>query len=204
MALLVVPLAMIGTTMYGCSGSRVAEKQEFRAAVQADSMSEYASMGTAARDVQMQQMDLQQQILKTQTLESVPQETVTMSVSLTDVAELPDGAGYNTRNGRASVAMKRTGDSVEIIGNCDSLERRCDILEYRASLLRERADSLEQWAMTLENMLQQALTAEQTDKRTNNEKKPPNPGTAGVIIAFVGGVATGAFVTVKINKLNHG
>lgn len=136
--------------------------------------------------------------------EGVPAVESKMNLAIQSLLDLPEGAGYTEKNGRATVAVEREGDRLKVTGSCDSLERRC--LWYEEACFRQqlRADSLESEVYKLEAMLTAALTAEE-DSRHKEEvetKKPPNRW-GWTLAGLIAGIATGVVVTIKNKKRNH-
>lgn len=135
------------------------------------------------------------------TLEPVSASEARMGLKIQNLLDLPEGAGYHVKDGRASVNVERRGDSLEITGGCDSIARQCLYYEETAFRQRQRADSLEAEVYRLEAMLRHSLSAEVDVAReeTVESKKPPN--RAGLLaLAFLAGVAAGAVIIIKIRK----
>lgn len=81
--------------------------------------------------------------VRQETTEGIAAEEVQMTIPTQNLLELPEGAQYSDRNGRASVAAKRCDGNLIITGRCDSIARLCKI--YEATVFRQRSliDSLE-------------------------------------------------------------
>ena len=81
--------------------------------------------------------------VRQETTEGIAAEEVQMTIPTRNLLDLPEGAQYSDRNGRASAAAKRCGGNLIITGRCDSVARLCKI--YEATVFRQRSliDSLE-------------------------------------------------------------
>lgn len=82
-------------------------------------------------------------IVRQETTEGIAAQEVRMTIPTQNLLDLPEGAQYSDRNGRASVAAKRCGGNLIITSHCDSIARLCKI--YEATVFRQRSliDSLE-------------------------------------------------------------
>lgn len=79
--------------------------------------------------------------------EGIAAESVTLDVPIQILRDLPDGAGYTAKDGRASVDFRKKGGNIEVTGRCDSINRL--YLYYRDVCMDQRleADSLK-WEMS--------------------------------------------------------
>lgn len=68
---------------------------------------------------------------------SIPQDTVQTVVSLTSLRNLPKGAQYSARKGRASLKVSVRDSLVYVYASCDSLEQE---IEYYRSLAKRTYD----------------------------------------------------------------
>jgi hypothetical protein len=75
----------------------------------------------------------------------VKSDTAGLRLSTTSLTDLPLGASYVAKSGRASVRLTAVGqDSIEAVATCDSLLQVVEIMERQ--LLNLRADSVDrQW-----------------------------------------------------------
>ena len=64
--------------------------------------------------------------------EAVAGEETTLKIPVANLKSLPEGSGYQAREGRSSVAVTARGDTVYVTARCDSLERVIDELYYRS------------------------------------------------------------------------
>lgn len=65
--------------------------------------------------------------------EPIPAQEAALTIPFQNLLDLPEGAGYRHRDGRASVDIRRQGDSLTVTGHCDSLMRRCLFYEEEVS-----------------------------------------------------------------------
>lgn len=133
--------------------------------------------------------------------EGIPEAESKMSVAIQNLLDLPEGAGYSEKNGRATVTVEREGDRLKVTGHCDSIERKCLWYEEACYRQRQRADSLEAEVYKLEAMLTESLIQEADSREDEAEetKKPPNRW-GWTLGAFIAGFATGAVITIKRRK----
>lgn len=66
---------------------------------------------------------------------SLPKQSVTMTLPRSSLHNLPPGAGYHERSGRASLAVRTRGDTLILTAHCDSLEQRIEELTIEAERL---------------------------------------------------------------------
>lgn len=76
------------------------------------------------------------------TREPVAAASASVSASVRSLAELPEGAGYSSRSGRADVELARVGDEIVATGSCEGMEREVERLWCESVRESERADSL--------------------------------------------------------------
>ena len=114
---LLIIAAIVFTVLYltGCASSKKAERQR-------------AEVRTETLDSLLEETHLKLSV-------PIPEERAELPVSLADLHRLPEGAGFHTRNGRASAAVSREGDTIRIYATCDSLQARLELYEkkYRES-----------------------------------------------------------------------
>ena len=68
---------------------------------------------------------LQGQTITALTREGIPESEAKVDVPIQNLLNLPDGAGYTTKDGQASVSVQRHGDNITVKGKCDSIARQC-------------------------------------------------------------------------------
>lgn len=69
----------------------------------------------------------------------IPEQKVKMNVSLQSLRELPQGASFNKKEGRAEIHIRSDGDSLIVEATCDSLMQQCEM--YYNELVRIRSDT---------------------------------------------------------------
>ena len=107
------------------------------------------------------------------TYQPVQADSLSMKIPLTNLRDLPDGASFTRRKGRANVTLRNIRDTLYVEASCDSLQRLVSLYQHRAGLYR--------------GML--AKYAASTQQRTEDQnkkvvKKPPNtlPAFFGLIL----------------------
>ena len=181
LCLLLAVVALAGT---GCGTTRTAERQreeiEERGSVEAlaqvrgarlsaDSVT-VASMGLSTRTGSRQESVLEV------TREPVAAASASVSASVRSLAELPEGAGYSSRSGRAGVGLARVGDEIVATGSCEGMEREVERLWCESVRESERADSL--WRV-LEAVRAQADEMSAAFAREERERRERVDGSRG-------------------------
>ena len=150
LCLLLAVVALAGT---GCGTTRTAERQreergekEERGSVEA--LAQVRGARLSADSVTVASMELstrtgsrQESVLEV-TREPVAAASASVSASVRSLAELPEGAGYSSRSGRAGVELARVGDEIVATGGCEGMEREVERLWCESVRESERADSL--------------------------------------------------------------
>jgi hypothetical protein len=67
---------------------------------------------------------------------SVPSSEVTAKIAVASLGQLPEGASYVGRQGRASFKLTRVQDTVLVTSTCDSLAIQCDNYQKEITRLR--------------------------------------------------------------------
>ena len=106
-----------------CTGSRAALTMEESTTATA------VDTSLAVRGGSQERREERAHTVRGLTLAPVAPEAATLGVSLTSLLDLPEGAGYHSRSGRAEVALRREGDGITVTANCDSLQRICELWE---------------------------------------------------------------------------
>ena len=109
----------------------------------------------------------------------VPPAMARMSISLSNLRQLPPSAMFESRSGRAQVRASTHGDTVYITALCDSLLRAVEIYERRA--VRAQKENKE-------------LRARLTDKVQTGS------GMSRLVFALVAGCCSGAIITIITSK----
>lgn len=133
--------------------------------------------------------------------EPVPAQEAALTIPFQNLLDLPEGAGYRHRDGRASVDIRRQGDSLAVTGHCDSLMRRCLFYEEEVFRRQVREDSLLQ---TVEFYKQELVRirseTEQDITEVETEFKQRFNPIKIALIAFIAGMASGIVLTVLIKR----
>lgn len=135
--------------------------------------------------------------------EPVPEERTNMTIPTQNLLELPDGAKYSARNGRASVEAERQGDKIVVRGRCDSIARRCTYFESRVFRQRILLDSLAARLDEMQASYERADTqrvAGTLVRRSVERTKQPPAIWRWLLAGFLAGGAASALLT-KTNPL---
>jgi hypothetical protein len=71
----------------------------------------------------------------------IPSEKVELKISLKDIAQLPVGAGYSNREGRAGLNITVINDTIYVNAVCDSLRRELERYESRLQYARQETET---------------------------------------------------------------
>lgn len=114
----------------------------------------------------------------------VPKSEVTLTLSADSLRELPAGASYHAKSGRANLDVKKGAEpgTIVVYASCDSLQQLVYYYEQLASKYKESLD-------------RQA-------EEVKEEKKPPNVLWMR-LVAFIAGWLSGTVVTLIIKKRNE-
>lgn len=136
--------------------------------------------------------------------EMIPGTEARLKLPTSSLLDLPEGAGYEARDGRGTVRIERKGDEFEITGTCDSIARRCLYLEDLAESETRRADSLQLELTTLKWTMEGSSTLRhhEAGESRNESRKPPNLFCWAIVWLAVGIIAGGTFCFLAIRKLN--
>lgn len=110
----------------------------------------------------------------------LPPDTVRITIPAARLAELPPGASFHGRSGRASVDISRKGDTLRVYASCDSLQALCHYYERTSAAWQERYEQAE------------ALLEEERERRTS-------PVTA-FYIGFLAGILLSILLYIIIKK----
>lgn len=199
----VILLLLAAFLLAGCGTSKESRNLQRQGTVRAERMTDSTAVSgdvavTAAHGMQELLTDRRSSIL---TQEAVPAQSATLTIPFRNLLDLPDGADYRHRDGRASVDVRRQGDSLAVTGHCDSLMRRCLFYEEEVFRRQVREDSLMQ---TVEFYKQELvrIRSETEQRMTEAEtefKRRFNPVQIA-LVAFIAGVASGIVLTVLIKR----
>ena len=169
--------------LMGCATAKLTKSQ------QSHTLTEQTKSGTTTgvtgeqSDVTAQRTGelLQGQTITALTREGIPESEAKVDVPIQNLLNLPDGAGYTTKDGQASVSVQRHGDNITVKGNeVDSLKRVISRMEQTSS----RSD--------------ETYKAE-SDAAESIKEKPPATWYKWLLAGFVGGL----LLTSPLKKLKN-
>lgn len=103
-----------------------------------------------------------------------------MEIPMQNLLNLPDDAGYHTKNGQATAAVQVRNDTVTIYATCDSLQIMCDYYESLYMNYKRGYDDLQSQCIS-------------------EIKKPPNT-IRMAFVAFLVGLVTGVSLTIIVKR----
>lgn len=98
--------------------------------------------------------------------ETVPASETKQDVPLNDLSALPDGSGYHSSSGQASLDIKKNGDKLQVTARCSELERRVEYLELVNSQSYKEIDSLKTLVESKESQISELLASHELDLKT--------------------------------------
>lgn len=140
-------------------------------------MASNEAVRTEARDSTVQE-------IRTVTAEPVPASEVSLTLNTDSLLDLPAGASYHARSGRANVNVSKGKDpgTIVVYASCDSLQR---LVCYYERLAGEYKASLERQS-----------------EEVKEEKKPPHVWWK-ILTALSAGLLAGIVITLKIKRRNE-
>jgi hypothetical protein len=111
----------------------------------------------------------------------VPEAKVDLTVPIQSILDLPTGASFVEKNGRANVSVRQDNDTIYITASCDSLQALVEY--YERELTRIRADT----SVSKTESKKEVLTGIQS---------PFNLFSIG----FIAGVVITIIISIKIKK----
>jgi hypothetical protein len=69
----------------------------------------------------------------------IPEKRVILTVPIQNLLNLPSGAAFSGKNGRANVAVTVQGDTIVVEARCDSLQALCEYYERELTRIRASA-----------------------------------------------------------------
>lgn len=75
-------------------------------------------------------------------VESIPEQTASVTVTEESLRNLPDGASYTARDGRLTLEARRDGTALLITARSDSMARRIEYYEATSARHSRQVDSL--------------------------------------------------------------
>lgn len=151
-----------------------------------------------ARKIREQRQDRTTTVL---TREVIPSSETKVDIPVQNLLELPEGAGYTSKEGQVSVNVQKLGNKISVTGKCDSIARQCLFYENEVFRQRGEVDSLRQVISRLEaTSSQKDEIHEKGDVMVESlEEKPPATWYKWLLVGFVAGL----MVTAPVNKLKN-
>lgn len=122
--------------------------------------------------------------------EGIAAESATLDVPIQNLRDLPDGAGYTAKDGRACVELRKKGDGIEVIGRCDSISRL--YLYYRDMCMDQclEADSLKRELSWLKEQNSAQVSGQDSSHVKSAEVREKYPDTLHwwVLAGFAAGL----------------
>lgn len=114
----------------------------------------------------------------------MPKSEVSLTLNADSLRELPTGASYHARSGRASVDVRKGEEpgTIVVYASCDSLQRLVEYYERQAAGYK--------------------ATLDRQAEEVKEEKKPPNVWWK-ILTALAAGLLSGTVITLKIKKRNE-
>lgn len=114
----------------------------------------------------------------------VPKSEVALTLNADSLLDLPAGASFHAKSGRANLDVSKGAEpgTIVVYASCDSLQR---LVEYYERLAGEYKATLDRQA-----------------EEVKEEKKPPNVWWK-LLAAFIAGYISGTVITIKIKKRNE-
>lgn len=118
------------------------------------------------------------------TAEPIAMSEVSLTLNKDNLLELPPGASYHAKNGRANLDVSKGTEpgTIVVYASCDSLQRLVDYYERLSAGYKE--------------------TIDRQREEVKEEKKPPNVFWK-LLEAFIAGCASGTVITLVIKKKNE-
>ena len=134
-----------------------------------------------------------------QILAPVEAESASLGVSLTSLLDLPEGAGYHSRSGRAAVARRREGDGIRVTANCDSVLRLCEFWEEAWEESSVIIDSL---TRELHAAARREILNKEREERDEREERSNGAQTVlkWLLIGMAAGIAGTIILIIKTDK----
>jgi hypothetical protein len=111
----------------------------------------------------------------------VPEAKVNLTVPIPNLLNLPAGAVFSEKSGRANVSVKKENDSIFIMASCDSLQALCEY--YEREMTRIRGDTL--------------VSKTTLEKEVSTGVKSPIKQFS---IGFIAGVILTIIISIKLKK----
>lgn len=202
-----VPLLLVALLTAACGAIKNTASEQSTTTLSACRNTQLEVQAAAAHDVQrhaQEQMLTEQTTTRQEYAEPVPEESAMATIPTSSLLDLPDGAKFGARNGRASVEAERQGDEIVVRGKCDSIARRCTYFEnsvFRQRVLIDsltaRLDEMRAYQAHADSLLAAVSAAYHAAEHIG---KPPSTWYLWLLTGFLAGGAASALLT-KTNPL---
>lgn len=200
-------LLLVAVLMAACGAIKNTTSEQMASLEQSSASAQLEAQAAAVHDTHrhaQEQTQTDSTTTRREYAEPVPEERTDMTIPTQSLLDLPDGAKYSARNGRASIEAERQGDKIIVRGRCDSIARRCTYFENRVfrqrvliDSLTARLDEMQAYRARADSLLAAVSAAYHAAERT---EKPPSMWYRWLLIGFLAGGATSALLT-KTNPL---
>ena len=126
-ALLCAVTMLIALCATSCSGSKRTAEHE-----------QHTRLAVAAHADSLQAVAIAQQTI-IRTTASVRADSLSMAIPMLSLRNLPAGAGWSKRKGRANLRLRVVHDTLLVDASCDSLQRLVELYESRAAAYQRQA-----------------------------------------------------------------
>ena len=120
----IMTIALFATS---CSGSKRTTEHE-----------QHTRLAVAAHADSLQAAAIARQTI-IRTTASVRADSLSMAIPMWNLRNLPAGAGWSKRKGRANLRLRVVHDTLLVDASCDSLQRLVELYESRAAAYRRQA-----------------------------------------------------------------
>ncbi len=197
---MVVMILATATMFTGCASKKHTEKTSFHQESSASALKQLDTVDeTFYENLTMTNSEKKLQLMGC-AVEAAPvgAELARLDIPMHSLSNLPDGAGYTAKDGRARVELRKEGDNITVIGQCDSISRLYRF--YRTMSLCEltRNDSLSRELSKTKRICAE-MSEELEDLRalSENVKKPPSYG----ILTFCSGLLPGLVIGYQSKRI---
>ncbi len=196
-------LLMVVITVTGCRMAKQSTNLQTHVQEETqENVSEAVAAGHALQQTaQVMQQLQQQQTAKLMMQEGIPAQEAIVNIPIRDLLDLPEGAGYTSRDGRASVNIQKQGDHIIATGHCDSLLRKCLFYEREIYRQQNETDSLKRIISDMQSLQVQNKMTDRTEHATvqSIKEKPPATWYKWLLAGFI----TGIFISTPLKRLTN-
>lgn len=196
-------LVLITLVLTGCAMTRLSKSQQSSKRVGMEKKEVVAvesekQAGMTARKTEERQRE---QTTIVQTREMIPASETNVEIPIQSLLDLPDGAGYTSKDGQASVGVQKHGDNISVTGKCDSIARQC--LYYEREVFRQRGklDSLKQVLSSARVLDSQKEEFHEAGDNTIQDVKKKSPATWYKWL--LAGCVAGLLLALPLNRLKN-